>query len=68
MIFLKNKTEWKRVMIERHELGSHAPPEKFPCFLYWTVHSFAYEEENAMYLYQENIEEMGKQFNARSKS
>jgi len=57
MKFLKSKLAWKR-WVKRNGVCWVVPPKQFPCFAYETVTSFGYEETEANYLYDYDLERM----------
>lgn len=59
MKYLKNKRSWSLWKTKEYLSDDEAElPEKFPCFAYLGVGSFAYEEYNAFYLYREDVDKM----------
>ena len=59
---LKNKTAfniWKKEEYISPE-DCISVPDKFPCFVYLTVHSWAYEEWQAVYIYPEEMNQFIK--------
>lgn len=67
MIFLKNKTAYRKWEKECNSGQPQAPidaPNCFPCFAYLITASFGYEEERSMYLYHEDVQEMLNQLTA----
>jgi hypothetical protein len=65
MLLLKNKRAWKRWAKDFNWGTSVAEattePVEFPCFVYETVGSFAYEESSENYLYRSDLERMLKE-------
>ncbi len=59
MKYLKNKRAWALWKTKEYLSDDEAELlEKFPCFAYLGVGSFAYEEYSAHYLYKQEIERM----------
>ncbi|HEX4084341.1 MAG TPA: hypothetical protein VHY22_05485 [Chthoniobacteraceae bacterium] len=68
MNLLKSKRAWLRLLNKRCEKPDHQPfPEQYPCFVYFTVRSFGYEQESANFLYPNDLARMAHQLeSARS--
>lgn len=66
MKLLQNKRAWKK-WVKGQRFGStidptlYPEPTKFPCYVYLTVASFNYQEEQANYLNADDIERMRKE-------
>lgn len=64
MKFLINERIWKRWARKIEQGQPQAPidkPTSYPCFGYLVVQSYGYEEEQARYLYPDDVTKMATQ-------
>ena len=67
MTFLKNKRAWKRWAKANENFSApFDEPTEYPCFGYTTVLSYGYEEDQAKYLYADDVAQMAKTFNVHA--
>ena len=65
MKLLKSRRGW--VMLRNANIGDDIPePDKYPCYVYFTVKSWGYEIKQAIYLYAEDVEFMNFQIKKAS--
>ncbi len=65
MKILRNKRVWRiwanKFYGFQRDDGYPKEPKQFPCFVYTTVRSFNFQEENENYLYAEDLKTMLEQ-------